>query len=567
MPFIMSVKSILKSLSALRAERSEFVLATIIATEGSTYRKPGARMLVTPAGGFTDPLGGGAFERGLMDAAGRVFADRQTAVIECDMPGPVDPSQPGGSERDGVARILLQWQGPENGWREAALIEEAVATCKPCVLVTVTDSTHARVSLGNSQLGTTEPATDLPGDLAQEITATARAALRSGRPMLVHHPVDEWEVEVFYGIVRPPLGLLIAGAGADAVPLARIAATLGWKVTVADPRAWLAQPGHFPDADRVLAIGPEQLPEALAGDPVQAAVIMTHNSALDNRFLRQLLDTGAQYIGVLGSKTRCQKLLEGLGELREANAARIHAPVGLKIGADSAEEIALAIAAEVQSARGGFVEPLDVASAPPAATGQDLVGLYAVILAAGGAKRFGALKQLLEFEGESLLRRAVKLANEIVCERTIVVHGPKATKCQREIAGFPATSVVNEYWEYGVASSLKLGIRSLPADATAALIILCDQPLVRAPQLQALIARWTGNRERIVAGTYAGTAGVPAIIPRKYFSEVMELAGDQGAKAVLGAHESEILQVPVPEAEMDIDTQEDYTRILTRKPK
>lgn len=557
----------MKSLSALRAEGTEFVLATIVATEGSTYRKPGARMLVAPAGRFTDSLAGGAFERGLVDATTRVFADRQPAVIECDMPGPADPGQTGGSERDGIARILLQWQGPQNNWHDAALLEEAIAARAPRVLVAVTDSSHPQVPMGISQLLAGDAAPDLPSDLTQEIAATANAALRTGRPMLVHHPVDEWEVEIFYGIVRPPLGLLIAGAGADSVPLTRIANTLGWNVTVVDPRDWLAQPASFPDADRVLATSPERLPEALGGDTPQAGVIMTHNSALDDRFLRQLLRTDAQYIGILGSKTRCRKLLEGLGELREPNAARIHAPVGLKIGAESAEEIALSIAAEIQSARGDFVEAATAIAAPGGAAEQDLSGLYVVILAAGGAKRFGALKQLLEFEGESLLRRAVKLANEIVFERAIVVHGPKATKCQREIAEFHATSVVNEYWEYGVASSLKLGIRSLPADASAALIILCDQPLVRAPQLQALIERWTGSREKIVAGAYGGTVGVPAIIPRKFFAELMELAGDHGAKSVLSAHERDVLQVPLPEAEMDIDTQDDYTRILTRKPR
>lgn len=565
----MSLKTLTASFRDMQAGGADFVLATLIAAEGSTYRKPGARMLISRAGEFHGPLGGGGFERGLRDAAMQVFEKRAPAVIECDMPCPADPARGGAGERDGIARILLQWQGPDNAYRETALLAESIATRRSDILITVVDSTHQQVTVGASFLSGQSPERELPGDLLQEMKATAQAALRSGKPMLVHHPADEWEVEVFYSIVRPPLSLLIAGAGADAVPLTRIANMLGWIVTVVDARPWLAAPVHFPDADRVLAVEPEQLRQALADEAVQAAVIMTHSSDLDDRFLRQMLDTRAQYIGVLGSKSRCQKLLDGLGALRDQAEQRIHAPVGLKIGADSAEEIALAIAAEIQSASGSFTEPIrpaGVTAAPAQTPEQALAGLYAVILAAGGAKRFGALKQLLEFEGESLLRRAVKLANRVLDNRAIVVHGPKATKCQREIAGFPVTSVVNEYWEYGVASSLKLGIRSLPEHATAALILLCDQPLVGVAQVQALIEAWAGDPVQFVAGAYAGTYGVPAIIPRKYFHEVLDLAGDQGAKTVLAAHEAEVRQVPLPEAEMDIDTQEDYTRILTRKP-
>lgn len=563
----MSLKSMLKSQSALRAEGAEFVLATIISTEGSTYRKSGARMLLATAGHFAGALGGGAFERGLEDAAARVLAARRPAIVECDMPGPAEPGRTDPGERDGIARILLQYQGPDNDWHDAALLEAAASGRGPRVLITVTESSHPQLSMGASQLLAADAAPDLPGDLVQEVAATANAALRTGRPMLVHHPVDEWEIEVFYSVVRAPLDLLIVGAGADAVPLAHIAATLGWTVTVADPRDWLAQHANFPDADRVLVVEAEALPTALGEDVPEAAVIMTHSSALDDRFLRQLLRCDVQYLGVLGSKTRCERLLDGLGDLLAPNAARLHAPVGLKIGAESAEEIALSIAAEIQAARGGFVEPAAAVAAPAGTTERDLNGLYAVVLAAGGAKRFGALKQLLEFEGESLLRRAVRLANEIAPDRAVVVHGPKAAKCQREIGEFQVTSVVNEYWEYGVASSLKLGIRSLPAGAAAALIILCDQPLVRAAQLQALIERWVVSRDSIVAGAYGGTVGVPAIIPRRYFGEVMELGGDQGAKSVLAAHPGEVLPVPMPEAEMDIDTQDDYTRILTRMPR
>ena len=314
-------------------------------------------------------------------------------------------------------------------------------------------------------------------------------------------------------------------------------------------------------------MGAAEFPVRLNPDHFDAAVLMTRNYELDQDFLERIALTPIPFIGLLGSKARCARLLEETGDTAACRlAGRVRGPVGLDIQAQTPEEIALAIVAQVQASwdrarRDRRATPV-IAPPPGEPAARDRV--YAILLAAGGSKRFGGFKQLLEFRGESLLRRSVALAGAVLPGRVIVVHGPKPMKCRRELAGCNVIHVNNENWESGMASSLKAGIRALPGDCEAALVLLCDQPMIRAEQLESMIDMWARGPQKIIAGTYAGVVGVPAVIPRKYFPDILKLAGDRGAKSVLTAHAAETIPYALPEAELDIDTQEDFAKLLRR---
>ena len=147
----------------------------------------------------------------------------------------------------------------------------------------------------------------------------------------------------------------------------------------------------------------------------------------------------------------------------------------------------------------------------------------------------------------------------------VVVHGPKATRCQRELAEMPVQHVVNESWENGVASSLRAGVRALPEHCRGVLILLCDQPLIEPAHLGRLLDAWVKDPSRIIAAHYGGIHGVPAIFPRRCFDELLNLTGDSGARPLLDAHGDELYTVPLEEAGLDIDTKADFEALLRGK--
>lgn len=158
---------------------------------------------------------------------------------------------------------------------------------------------------------------------------------------------------VFQETVMPPAPLVIFGAGQDALPLVRMAKELGWHVTVVDTRGTRARPERFPQAD-VVQVG---FSDTAAMDSRTAAVVMTHNYADDRRVLRSLMTSPAGYVGQLGPRVRTERLLAEISDdglaVTEEMQRRLHAPIGLDVGADNPEEIALSIVAEIQAVRAG----------------------------------------------------------------------------------------------------------------------------------------------------------------------------------------------------------------------
>jgi molybdenum cofactor cytidylyltransferase len=141
-----------------------------------------------------------------------------------------------------------------------------------------------------------------------------------------------------------------------------------------------------------------------------------------------------------------------------------------------------------------------------------------------------------------------------VCgSHVVVVTGAHREAVEREIAALGVTNVCNPRWAEGLAASLRVGIEVLPAECAAALLLTCDQPRVPLASLEALAVRWRHDRERAIASAYAGTAGVPAIIPSRLFPGLRSLDGDRGARTLLHAEGERLEVVPVPEAALDVD--------------
>lgn len=185
-----------------------------------------------------------------------------------------------------------------------------------------------------------------------------------------------------------------------------------------------------------------------------------------------------------------------------------------------------------------------------------MTNLYTVILAAGGSTRLGQPKQLLKKHGEPLLLRSLRIAHEVTPGRVVVVLGAQRVRLRlmlRRWSG-PATVVVdNGHWREGMAGSLNRGLRAVPQHCDAALLMLVDQPGITPASLHRLARIARQHPSQLVAAYYSDRPGVPAIIPRRYWRELMGLKGDQGARQLLRARQADLTTVCLPEADWDID--------------
>lgn len=189
----------------------------------------------------------------------------------------------------------------------------------------------------------------------------------------------------------------------------------------------------------------------------------------------------------------------------------------------------------------------------------------AVILAAGSSSRMGSPKQILQFRGESLLRRAALAALGAGCSPVIVVTGAHAELSRRELEGLDVQEVLNPDWETGMASSINAGIEGLlreDPDSSAAVLMLCDQPHVTADVLSSLISAHRVTHSLVIASTYGGSFGVPALFGRPLFAELGRLEGGAGAKQVIKRYASEAHFVPFIGGEVDVDTRDDFSRLI-----
>ncbi|MGR8953093.1 MAG: XdhC family protein [Gammaproteobacteria bacterium] len=335
-----------------RASQSgDFVLATIIETQGSTYQKAGARMLISKDGEWHGLLGGGCFEGDLLERARSVFAGARASTVLYDMRSPDDLVWGLGLGCNGAVRILLQLLKAEEHFYPLDALAAAVENDRRGVLITVVESEHPRFPAGRSLLCGKDDFKQALASWPAELIAAARRVLSAGKPHCDAHRVDGHRVSVFYDPIRPLPRLLIVGAGIDAIPLGHCAKALGWRVTIVDHRPAHIQPERFPWAERLAYCPPQNLRDMLPLDRFDALVMMTHSFEYDARYLKIIADSRIPFIGLLGPEARKNRLLESLGDQASRITERVFGPVGLDIGAETPEEIALSIMAGILAAQ------------------------------------------------------------------------------------------------------------------------------------------------------------------------------------------------------------------------
>ncbi|WP_169132665.1 XdhC family protein [Aromatoleum evansii] len=355
------MQGIIQCWERLRGLGEHAALATVVAVEGSTYRRPGARMLVSADGESEGSISGGCLERDVFRQAARVLHSGEPAVLVYDSTDE-DVAEGYSLGCNGVVVVLVEPVEPEGSSAALDFIADCLARRRRGALVTV----YAVEGAGGARIGARLAVSDDrsvcalgidDASLRSRLEGKAREALRDGRSTRVRLRTAEGQVEAFVEFISPPPALTIFGAGHDAVPLAEFAKALGWHVSVVSRNAGHAIHGRFAGADRVLVADAET---ALAGQTDEGgaiAAVMTHNYFEDLRVLRALIPRRPRYVALLGPKRRTERLLvaledEGL-DVRGEALPWLHGPAGLDIGADTPEEIALAIVAEIRAVIAG----------------------------------------------------------------------------------------------------------------------------------------------------------------------------------------------------------------------
>jgi xanthine dehydrogenase accessory factor len=269
------------------------VLVTLVKVEGSSFRKPGARMLVTDRGEVRGCVAGGCLETTIIEHAQAGLEGTRTTVL-LDTTQDADVLFGHGVGCPGKLYFLL------------------------------------------------EP---FPRGSLPPVLAAAKKASEVRQPVIINHHFDGGE---FQETLEPPFRIVVFGAGNSAIPLVRVAAEIGYEVIVVDARAAFATTARFPEASRIVVARPESLVDTLSLDVWSSAVLLTHNVLTDAALVELLLGSPVPYIGVVGSRTRVATVL---GMVPERGRDRVFGPVGLDIGAESPAQIALAVLAEIEMVR------------------------------------------------------------------------------------------------------------------------------------------------------------------------------------------------------------------------
>jgi xanthine/CO dehydrogenase XdhC/CoxF family maturation factor len=350
------LKDILKAYDAAIKAAKQTALATVVLVEGSAYRRAGARMLITEDGELTGAISGGCLEGDALRKARLAMAQQQPMLVTYDTMDDDDAKLGVGLGCNGIIHILIEPIHTDDVNNPLALIKLVLSKRQNAVLVTLFSVQNRKAAqpgtcfllTGEGQIKSTM------GDesLKKLINSDAERVLDQGASQTKTY-FSGTEFTGFVELIKPAISLIIIGAGNDAMPLTQMAAVLGWETTVVDGRPNYALTERFPQATRVLVSKPEQACTQLTFDGDTVMVLMTHNYNYELALLKHVLPLNLIYLGILGPKKKLERLL---GELEDSGTAlseqqlnSIYGPVGLDIGSEGAEEIALSIVAEIKA--------------------------------------------------------------------------------------------------------------------------------------------------------------------------------------------------------------------------
>lgn len=338
-------------------------LATVVEVNGSAYRRPGARMLVTDDGRLTGTISGGCLEGDARRRAQQVMLRGKPEIIVYDSTD-IDDDLENGAQLgcQGQIYILMEPINFTDEYNPLELLRETFHLSAPSVLATVlrTDAAPAIAQAAERLLllsnGSTKNGHINPDFINRQLLPDMQEVLNTGVSVNQDYEYGGMFIRVFLEMIKPAPLLTIYGAGNDAQPLARLAHNLGWRVNVIDGRPLQASASRFPEAESVKAVRIADLNQHV--NITGFAVLMSHNYYYDLAVLEQLNQlNGLKYMGILGPRKKTDRMLNDLEQKGTDTTLlnqNLYSPIGLDIGGENADEIALAIMAELMAVRNGY---------------------------------------------------------------------------------------------------------------------------------------------------------------------------------------------------------------------
>ncbi len=352
------ITDIITAFKSAHQQGRQAALATLVQVEGSSYRMPGARMLVEDNGRITGAISGGCLEGDALRKALQAMSQQQNKLVT------YNTTQEDHAELgvqlgcNGIVHILFEPIDPTKPDNPIAILEHLLRQRKDAVIVTLFSINNITApqpgtcfflgeGIAQSKIGNRE--------LESCIKKEAGEVLAKGTSTLKQYTA--FELSAFVELLQPVVSLVVVGAGNDALPLVTMATILGWQTTIVDGRPTHANSKRFPNVQKIIVAKPAEALMQIPTDDRTVFVLMTHNYNYDLAMLKSLLQLKSRYIGTLGPKKRLECMLAELQEqgitITSEQRSTIYGPIGLDIGAETPEEIALAILSEIKAVIAG----------------------------------------------------------------------------------------------------------------------------------------------------------------------------------------------------------------------
>ncbi len=357
-------KSLVEAYRNTDLNARQAALATVVRVRGSSYRSPGARMLITDDGKWVGSISGGCLEGDALRKARQVMISGKPLTVTYDTSEESNQHLGIGLGCNGIIDVLIEPLAGHTDTNPIDLFEQLVSSDEPVALATVFASSRFT---GEKLLINAEgqaQANFSSTELTEVVVHDLQNVFESKRSEAREYVVDGEKISVFLELIQPAIRVIIFGGGFDARPVSQLAKALGWHVSITDECVAHIAPLFFPSADKLSLCQREFVDREFAVTPYTACILMSHNYEYDKDVLRKIMRSEAPYIGILGPRKRFDKMLaefaaEGIHPTAN-DLQRIHSPIGLDIGAEAPDEIAVSIVAEIQgkfsNRSGGFLK-------------------------------------------------------------------------------------------------------------------------------------------------------------------------------------------------------------------
>lgn len=352
------IREIIKSYEACKNEGKKCALATVVHVEGSAYRRPGARMLITENGKLTGAISGGCLEGDALKKALLVINSSLPSLVTYDTMDEDDATIGVGLGCNGIIKVLIEPLNFDNLFNPIEMFKQINSERKEKVLVSIFCPSNVRSSYVGTKMLIGDQGS-IMGEIddieyTNEALKRKEEILRDRKSLWLNMTFESVEYQIFYEYIEPTILLNIVGAGNDVKPLVEMAKIIGWDCNIIDGRHNYATYERFPEACNIVVNKPDLVLDQITIDHRTVFVLMTHNYNYDKAMLRQLVEIDSLiYIGMLGPKKKFDRIINEFMDvgiiLSDEQRDKIFSPVGLNIGAETSEEIALSIMAEIKA--------------------------------------------------------------------------------------------------------------------------------------------------------------------------------------------------------------------------